>query len=434
MKRRQYLSVVGGVGCGAVTGCLGSGSEASLPEGVSVETVAEGLSNPWGLAFLPDDPGLLVTERDTGRLVVVDRDDGSTTGVDGVPTVDSAGQGGLLDVAIHPAFPDEPWLYLTYSASNDAGETTTHLGRGRLDTDAGRLAEFEVLQAAEPFLDRSNHYGSRIVFDPDGLLYMTVGDREFKNFGPDHVSQDLSNDLGTILRFRPDGSIPEDNPFVDSEERSSSGSRTQSGDSDERSSSGSERAKLSRATGHTAGDSRAKPDDDPDARDGIYSYGHRNPQGLTVHPETGELWESEHGERDGDELNVIEKGGNYGWPVATHACRYGTDEPVGDPPDEREDTVDPVYYWECGTGGFPPSGMTFYDGPINDCQGDLFVGNLASQYLGRFSVDGTTLEEREPLLSDRGWRIREAATAPETGHLYVAVDAGSAPIVRLVPE
>jgi glucose/arabinose dehydrogenase len=234
---------------------------------------------------------------------------------------------------------------------------------------------------------------------------MGVGDRRFKDCGPDHVAQDLTNDLGTILRFEPDGSIPADNPFVDSEERSSSGSRSQ-------------------------------PGDDPspeEARDAIYSYGHRNPQGLTVHPGTGALWESEHGERDGDEINVIEAGGNYGWPVATYACEYGTDQPVGDSPDEREDLISPVYYWACGSGGFPPAGMTFYDGPIEGWQGDLFVGNLAGTYLGRFSVDGTDVTEREPLLADRGWRIRAVETGP-AGHLYVAVDAGSAPLVRLTPE
>ncbi|MFO7833076.1 MAG: PQQ-dependent sugar dehydrogenase [Halohasta sp.] len=402
MNRRSYLAAVGAA-CGAVAGCLGStADDATDPSGVAVETVAEGLSNPWGLAFLPDDGRLVVTERDTGRVVLVDRETGDRTGIEGVPAVDAAGQGGLLDVAIHPEFPAEPWLYLTYSAANDDGESTTHLGRGRLDPDAARLSDFDVLHAAEPFLDRDNHYGSRVVFGDDGRLYVSVGDREFKDFGPDHVSQDLSNDLGTILRFEPNGSIPDDNPFVDSEERSSSGSRATPGDGE--------------------------------GREAIYSYGHRNPQGLAVHPETGALWESEHGERDGDELNVIEAGGNYGWPVASYACEYGTDQPVGDAPDEREDLVPPVYYWECGSGGFPPAGMTFYQGPIDDWRGDLFVGTLAGEYLGRFSVDGTDVTEREPLLADRGWRLRAVATAPDTGHLYAAVDADDAPVVRLVPE
>ena len=388
MDRRSYLVGVGAAAGGAIAGCLGSTADdpADLA-GVAVETVVDGLSNPWGLAFLPDDGRLVVTERDTGRVVLVDHESGDRTGVEGVPSVDPAGQGGLLDVAVHPEFPAEPWLYLTYSATNDAGESTTHLGRGRLDPTAGRLSDFEVLHAAEPFLDRDNHYGSRVVFGDDDRLYVSVGDRQFKDFGPDHVAQDRTNDLGTILRFEPDGSIPDDNPFV--------------GESD--------------------------------ARDPIYSYGHRNPQGLAVHPETGALWASEHGERDGDELNVIEAGGNYGWPVATYACEYGTDQPVGDSPVEREDLVAPVYYWECGTGGFPPAGMTFYEGPISEWHGDLFVGNLAGTYLGRFTVDGTDVTEREPLLDGRGWRMRAVATAPDTGHLYAAVDAGDAPLVRLVP-
>jgi len=164
MKRRRYVSIVGSAAFGVNAGCLGSGADTALPDGVVAETVTEDLSNPWGLAFLPDDPSLVVTERDTGRVVLVDREAGTHTTVDGVPAVDSAGQGGLLDAAIHPDFPTEPWLYLTYSASTGDGRTTTHLGRGRLDPDAARLSAFEVLYRAEPVLDRVNHYGSRVVF------------------------------------------------------------------------------------------------------------------------------------------------------------------------------------------------------------------------------------------------------------------------------
>lgn len=297
MQRRQYLSA--GVGVVALAGCLGPDSEpAAEPTGEErVETVVDGLSSPWGVAVLPDDFRFVVTERDVGRLSLVDREDGSSTRLSGTPDVDTAGQGGLLDAAVHPEFPTEPWLYLTYSAANDTGETTTHLARGRLDRDNEALADIEVLHRAEPFVDRSNHYGSRVTFGPDGMVYLTVGDRQFKDFGPDHVSQDLTNDLGTVLRFEPDGSVPDDNPFVD----------------------------------------------DPDARDAIYSYGLRNPQGMTVHPDTGELWVSDHGERDGDELLVLEEGGNHGWPIAHYGCRYGTNAPVGDRPDERDDIVDPVY-------------------------------------------------------------------------------------------
>jgi glucose/arabinose dehydrogenase len=399
MERRAYLSAVGVVS-GVLAGCTGTapddaGASETGPDSGGgsgdhvVETVAEGLEHPWGIAFLPNDGRLLVTERDAGRLRLVDRERGEKVTVDGTPDVYAAGQGGLLDVAVHPAFPDEPWVYLTYSAANDAGASSTHLGRGRLEPGTAQLSTFEVLHAAEPFVESDGHYGSRIVFGADGAIYQTVGDRQFKDFGPDHVAQDPSNELGAILRLAPDGSVPDDNPFVD----------------------------------------------DPDARGTIFSYGHRNPQGLAVSPGTGEIWAAEHGERDGDEINVLERGGNYGWPVATYACEYGTDEPVGDPPDERDEFVEPIHYWECGSGGFPPSGTAFYDGEaFPDWQGDLFVGNLAGQYLGRFAVDGRDLRERDPLLADRGWRVRAIEGAPDTGHLHVAIDDAPAPIVRLAPE
>jgi aldose sugar dehydrogenase len=389
--RRTFLGTAAAATLLPAAGCVdsldGDGSEDDA-ESIEVETVADGLAHPWGLAFLPDDPRLLVTERE-GRLSLVDREDGTVEPVDGTPEVYAEGHGGLLDVTLHPDFPDEPWVYLTYAATNDEGESATHLGRGRLDRDGGRLETFEELYVAEPFVDSDGHFGSRIVFGEDGTLYVTTGDRESKEFGPEHVSQDTSNGLGATLRFEADGSIPEDNPFVEDEE----------------------------------------------AEDAIYSYGHRNAQGMTVHPETGELWQSEHGESDGDEINVIEEGGNYGWPVASYACHYASEDPLGDPPHEREDTVDPVHYWECSTGGFPPGGMTFYDGEaFPDWEGDLFVGNLGEQYLGRFSVDGSEVEELDPLLADEGWRIRGVESAPDTGHLYVLLDEGDAPLVRLVPE
>lgn len=358
------------------------------PVSFEVEEVATGLSHPWSIAFLPDDSQMLVTERE-GRLNLVNREDGSVEPVDGTPDVYVEGQGGLLDVMLHPDFPDEPWVYLTYAAANDGGQSATHLGRGRLDRDEARLEAFEVLHVAEPFADSDAHYGSRVVFGEDGMLYMSAGDRRFTDFGPDHVAQDTTNELGATLRLEPDGSIPDDNPFVD----------------------------------------------DEDARDAIFSYGHRNVQGMTVHPETGAIWQSEHGEEDGDEINIIEAGGNHGWPVAHYGCEYGTDDPIGDQPHERDDVVNPIYYWECNSGGFSPSGATFYDGDaFSEWWGNLFVGNLADEYLGRFTVNGTDVEEADPLLSDRGWRIRDVKVAPSTGHLYVAVDDEDAPIVRLVPE
>ena len=388
IDRRTVLHATAAVGSLSVAGCAAMFEDDGEFDDGDLETVVDGLSHPWAIAFLPDDSRLLVTERD-GTLSLLDRESGDLETVDGTPAVYAANQGGLLDVALHPDYPDEPWVYLTYAATNDAGESATHLGRGRLEPDEAALEAFEELFVAEPFVDSDGHFGSRIVFGEDDMLYVTTGDRQFKDFGPDHVSQDTTNELGATLRLEPDGSIPEDNPFVD----------------------------------------------DPDVADAIYSYGHRNAQGMTVHPETGELWQSEHGEEDGDALFIVEEGENYGWPIAHTGCEYNTDVPVGDDPFERDDVVDPVYYWECASGGFPPSGMTFYDGDaFPDWEGDLFVGNLAGQYLGRFAVDGTAVEELEPLLDGRGWRIRDVAVAPDTGYLYVAVDDADAPIVRLVPE
>ena len=398
LHRRGYLSLAAGAVGGLTAGCL-DGSTAT--EMFAVDTVVEGLAQPWAMAFTDDD-SLLVTERDAGALLRVDPDSGRTAELDGVPSVDSRGQGGLLDVTLGP----DGWTYLTYSVATGAGATTTRLGRGRLadgeGDDGDRLTDFEVLYTAEPSVDSGGHYGSRVVVGPDGLLYVTVGDRQFKNFGPEHVAQDLRNDLGTTLRLRPDGSIPENNPFVDSEERSSSDSRTQSGDSDE--------------------------------RDAIYSYGHRNAQGLAIQPGTGAVWESEFGERDGDEMNRIEAGGNYGWPVADEGCTYGSGEPIGVSHADRADVVGPALSWPCGSGGFPPSGTAFYDGDaVPDWRGDLFVGGLASRSLARLRVDGDREREVERLLADRNERLRAVAVAPDTGVLHVAVDAGDAPVLALVP-
>ena len=378
--RRAVLAA--GASAISIAGCLDrTADEPAADDRFVLEEVADGLDHPWGIDFLPDGDLAVVTERG-GRLLLVDTEEGDVAPVDGAPEVAAAGQGGLLDPAVDP-----PWLYLTYSVANDDGETATAVGRGRLDAGEARLESFERLHVAEPFYDSDGHYGSRVVLDD--AVYVTTGDRQFKEFGPGHVSQDRGDENGATLRLEPDGSIPADNPFLD----------------------------------------------DPEAADAIYSYGHRNAQGMTVHPETGELWQSEHGEQDGDELNVIEAGGNYGWPITHTGCTYDTGEPVGEEPFDRADVVDPIYYWECGSGGFPPAGMSFYDGEaFPDWRGDLFVGTLAGEYLGRFSVDGRAVTEREPLLSGRGWRIRDVAVAPETGHLYVAVDDRDVPLVRLVPE
>lgn len=354
-----------------------------------VEQLLDGLDHAWGMVFVPGTDWLLVTER-PGRLSLIDRQTGEQRLVDGVPDVHARRQGGLLDVALHPQYPAEPWVYLTYAVSHDGRTSTTRLARAVLDLDAARLDRLTVLHDAYPRLNSDGHFGSRLAFDAESNVYFSVGDRNSKDFGPQHHSQNLANDLGAILRLTDDGQIPADNPFVD----------------------------------HA------------DARPAIFTYGHRNPQGLVFHPVTGELWSHEHGERNGDEINRIEAGGNYGWPIATYGVGYMTGRAFAVTPPENPDTIDPVFYWGPDhPEGFPPSGMAFYVGEaFPEWNGDLLMGNLRHRYLGRFSVDGDQIQPVERLLDGRGWRIRDVAVAPDTGHVYVLVDAASAPLLRLAPQ
>lgn len=360
--------------------------DASLP--YEIETVAEGFDHAWGMAFLPNENYMLVTER-AGRLKLVDRESGDVEEISGVPDVYAENQGGLLDVALHPNFEEEPWVYLTWAGTNDEGLSGTHLGRAQLDLEERALTDLEVLYVAEPFMDSDAHFGSRIVFDRDNRLFMTLGDRNSKDFGPDHYSQDLSVDYGSTLRFEADGSIPADNPFVN----------------------------------------------DPDARDAIYSYGHRNSQGMAMHPETGEIWQNEHGENNGDEINVIQAGGNFGWPIATYGHDYQTGEQFAPTPPEVPETIDPVHHWgQDDPDGFPPSGFVFYDGDaFPDWRGNAFMGNLWHEHLGRFTVDGHDVGFAERLLDGQGWRIRDVAVGPDNGFIYLLIDDEDMPLVRLRP-
>lgn len=351
-----------------------------------LEVVAEDLGLIWAIEFLPGTSKLLANEK-SGTMYLIDTDTLEVEEIAGTPEVASSGQGGLLDMAVSPDFDEDNLIYLTYSAANEAGNTTTHLARATLNLEEQRLNNLEELYAAEPFLGVTVHYGSRVVVK-DNYIFMTIGDRGNKNF-EDHVSQDTTNVLGTTIRLHRDGTIPDDNPFVD----------------------------------------------DPDVLDEIYTYGHRNAQGMTIHHETGEIWQSEHGERDGDEINIIHGGNNYGWPIATYGCTYATGQDIGVFPEERDDTINPVHYWECGSGGFPPAGMTFYDADgFTSWQGDLFVGGLASQYLAHFRVTDDGLEELDPLLAEESWRIRDVTVGHHDGAIYAAVEGSSVSIVRIVPR
>jgi quinoprotein glucose dehydrogenase len=294
-------------------------------------------------------------------------------------------------MCIRDSYPAEPYVYLTWSGADEEGRTATRVGRAALDLEALTLGEVEELFAAGPAFptDESNgHYGSRIAF-ADGYMFVGFGDRQFKNFGPDHIAQDLSSANGAVIRLNLDGTVPDDNPFAATE--------------------GAEPA--------------------------IFSYGHRNIQAMTVHPETGALWVAEHGEAGGDEINIAQAGANYGWPLAGYGVDYRTGEPFSQGHADVEGVTAPIFHWGPGRAdNFPPSGMAFYDGAaFPEWQGRLLIGNLAHQYLGLFEVSGDTVSEPERLLAGEGWRIRDVAVGPADGFVYAIADGADAPLIRLVP-
>ena len=337
-----------------------------------VEVVAEGFSHPWGLAFIPGG-GMLVTER-SGRLNRLDADGGGRVEITGLPDVATGNQGGLLDVVLHPDFSDNQWVYLSYSKPGEGGAATA-VGRGRLDGE--RLEDFEELFIATPYTGGGRHFGSRLAFDAEHYLYISTGDR-----GNRDSAQELDNHHGKIIRLTDDGQIPGDNPFLGQ----------------------------------------------PDAMPGIYSYGLRNPQGMFLHPVTGEIWIHEHGPRGGDEINIIRAGLNYGWPKVTHGREYHGPE-IG--PDSMEGMEDPLHHW---TPSIAPSGVAYYDGDaFPRWQGNLFVGALAQTHLARVVIEGEQVVHEERLLDDAGWRIRDVRQGPEGG-IYLLVDQRRAPLVRLLPE
>lgn len=338
---------------------------------VEVVRLADGLVNPWGMVFLPDGR-LLVTERE-GRLRILFQDGTLGEPLAGIPEVFNQGQGGLLDVAIDPDFEENGYVYLSFAEPGEAGRASTALGRGRLAD--GALDGFEVIFRQEPKVEGPNHFGGRIVFSPDGFLFLTTGER-FK-FDP---AQDLTNHLGTIVRLRPDGTVPDSNPFV--------------------------------------GEADALPE--------IWSYGHRNVEAAIWHPQTDALWIGEMGPLGGDELNRIEKGANYGWPVVSWGRNY-LGEPIPDPP-TRPEFEDSAMQW---TPVISPSGMALYDGELfPEWAGSVFLGSLSDQSLVRVAITGDGAEELERL--PLGARIRDVTVAPD-GSLYVATDESDGSILRLAP-
>ncbi len=343
---------------------------------VTVETVADDLEHPWAVAFLPDGTGMLVTER-PGRLRIVDGSGQLSEPLDGVPEVYARGQGGLLDVRLSPDFQQDRLVYLSYAEAGEDGKAGTAVGRGRLADDLGGLEDFTVIFRQQPKLSTGIHFGSRLVFDGQGHLFIALGEN---NQRP--TAQDLDKLQGKLVRIRPDGKVPDDNPFVATE-----GARPES-----------------------------------------WSYGHRNQQGAALNPWSGKLWTHEHGPRGGDEINVPQPGRNYGWPLATHGINYGG-QPI---PEAKGETVQgtepPHYVWEQSPG---ISGMAFYDAErFPQWQHNLFIGALVDQSLIRLQLDGDKVTHDERLLKQMGARVRDVRLGPD-GYLYLLTDSPSGKLLRV---
>jgi len=348
-------------------------NKVSTPEKIpfSAELFIDGLQIPWGMAFLPDG-SLLITEK-AGTLIHFKN--GTKTNISNVPAVYSRGQGGFLDVVLHPDYGNNGWIYFTY-ASEEGEEKGGHTALMRAKLKDNSLYDNELLYKAGPNTTKGLHFGSRIAFDNDGYLYFSIGERGARDVNP----QDITKDGGKIYRLNDDGSIPQDNPFI-----------------------GQDGAKTA-----------------------AYSYGHRNPQGLVKHPETGEIWDHEHGPKGGDEINIIEKGANYGWPLITYGVNYsGT--PITDKT-EMEGMEQPIHYW---VPSIAPSGMAFVtSNKYSGWNGSLLVGSLVFQYLERLTLDGNKVVSREKLLDGMG-RVRDVRQGPD-GLIYVSIEGKG--IYKLVPR
>lgn len=337
----------------------------------SYEVVVDGIDIPWGMDFINAEE-LLVTEK-SGTLYRVSK--GDKKSVSGLPEIYVRGQGGLLDVAVHPNFKENQIIYLTLGAKlegDEGGNTALYCAK----LNGLQLEDVKLLYKATPNTKKGQHWGSRIVFDNEGHLYFTVGDRGNRDVNP----QDISRDGGKVYRLNLDGSIPKDNPFIDSQ----------------------------------------------GAKIAIYTYGHRNPQGMTVHPETGVIWENEHGPRGGDEINIIEKGKNYGWPKITYGINYSgtiiTDKTA------LPNMEQPDYYWLPSIG---PSGMAFStSGVYKKWKGNLFVGSLKFEYLERLVLKKDKVVKREKVLDKIG-RVRNVKQGPD-GYLYVGVEGKG--ILKIIPS
>ncbi|MCY1360406.1 Aldose sugar dehydrogenase YliI [compost metagenome] len=371
MLRKSLLATLcAGVLISAAVPVLAAPAQTMKSEDGTLEVtpIVTGLEHPWALAFLPDSKGMLVTER-PGNLRLVTAEGKLSAPLNGIPTVWAKGQGGLLDVALSPDFKQDRMVYLSYAeGGGQGGKAGTAVGRGRLSDDMTALKDFQVILRQEPKLSVGNHFGSRLVFDRDGYLFVTLGEN---NDRP--TAQDLDKLQGKVVRIYPDGTVPKDNPFV--------------------------------------GQANVRPE--------IWSYGQRNPQGAALNPWNGTLWENEHGPQGGDEINIIERGKNYGWPLATHGINY-SGQPIPEAKGEiAEGTLVPKHVWEKSPG---LSGMAFYDADrFKVWQRNVFVGALISQELIRLEFDGDKVIHEERLLGELKKRIRDVRQGPD-GYLYVLTD------------
>lgn len=346
---------------------------------IHVETVADGLEEPWGMELLPTGEWL-ITEKG-GTLRMLSADGKLSEPISGTPDVVARDQGGLLDVAIDPDFATNRYVYLSFSEPGEGDTNSTAVYRAKLSEDGTALADGEVIFSQRPKVASTKHYGSRLVFDGRGHLFVTLGERSEREFRDQ--AQELDSHLGKIVRLNHDGSVPQDNPFID----------------------------------------RA------DALPEIWSYGNRNVQAAAMNPETGQLWEIEHGPAGGDELNIIEPGANYGWPLVSYGDNYdGT--PINENEETMEGVTDPILTW---TPVIAPSGMIFYDGEaFPQWRGDILVGGLGSTALVHVDVEGESASEEARYLDDLGMRIRDVAQGPE-GAIYVITDETNGQVLRISP-
>lgn len=333
------------------------------------EVVVPDLTIPWGFVFLPDG-SMLINEKE-GKMIHFK--EGSKMEVQGVPEVFNRGQGGLLDIALHPNYNENGWIYFTFSSPGDNGANTA-LMRAKLENNS--LVNKELLYKATPNTTKTPHFGSRIVFDNEGYLYFTIGDRGDRDINP----QDLTKDGGKVYRLNDDGTIPADNPFLS----------------------------------------------EPNAKRAVYSFGHRNPQGMALHPETGKVWTHEHGPKGGDEINIIKKGANYGWPVISYGINY--DGTTLTELTEKEGMEQPLHYWDPS---IAPSGMAFISSDkYPGWKGDLMVGSLKFQYMNKVVLKDGKVVKEERFLDGLG-RVRTIHQAPD-GYIYVGIE--NMGIVKLLPK